>query len=721
MRRIVHFLILFVLASWFGSVQGQSAPTIFINQTEDVVKVTTGIDYLEDTGHAYTIEGVIASQQFKLWPKGIPNFAITRYVYWLRIHVQNTTSNKRLLLKVSSPTLDSLTYYEPMVDGSIRKFVTGESFPFKNREYISSDYLFNVTLPSGTGKYIYIRASSAEALLLPLSIGVERAVFDTDKYKDIFWGAYIGLMLAMLFYNMFVYITTKDKSYLYYIAYVLTVLLTQITMSGYGFQLVWPNNAWLAHSSAFLAPPLVGIAGMEFMRHFLRTKEFLPKADKGLFLLYVLYGIAVVAAFAGIYKVTFTVIDATASAVSLYMLGIAIAVYRKGYRPAGFFLISWSVFLIGVFIFVFKNLNILPYNNFTVFTMPVGSALEVILLSFALADRINLLKKEKEASQAQAFEAVKENERIVREQNVILEKRVDERTHELKEANVDLSKAMTDLKAAQANLVESEKMASLGQLTAGIAHEINNPINFVTSNVKPLKRDVYILLDAIVELEKVALDDSPIAKKKEHIEEYKTELDFDYLKMEIEQLLTGIGDGASRTAEIVKGLRIFSRLDEDDIKKADINEGLNSTLIIANNLLNNIIKLERNYANLPMIECYPGKLNQVFLNIISNAVYAIKKRYDDKEGGKLTIATRCDENFVYISISDNGIGMDEKTKKRLFEPFFTTKDVGEGTGLGMSIAYNTINKHNGRIEINSELGVGTEFILVLPLVHQLPK
>ena len=173
------------------------------------------------------------------------------------------------------------------------------------------------------------------------------------------------------------------------------------------------------------------------------------------------------------------------------------------------------------------------------------------------------------------------------------------------------------------------------------------------------------------------------------------------------------------TAEIVKGLRIFSRLDEDDLKKADINEGLDSTIIIVNNLFNNKITLIKEYGNIPLIECYPGKLNQVFLNIISNAIYAINKQHGDKPDGILKISTRHDENTVFVKIEDNGTGMDETTKKKIFEPFFTTKDVGEGTGLGMSITYNTIKKHNGNIVINSELGVGTEFILELPIIHEI--
>jgi hypothetical protein len=219
-------------------------------------------------------------------------------------------------------------------------------------------------------------------------------------------------------------------------------------------------------------------------------------------------------------------------------------------------------------------------------------------------------------------------------------------------------------------------------------------------------------------MEKIGLSDLPVEEKQKLIDDQKEEMDYDYLKIEISQLLNGIKEGASRTSEIVKGLRVFSRLDEDDLKKADMNDGLDSTLIIVNNLLNNKIKLEKSYAEIPLIECYPGKLNQVFLNILSNAIYAINKKFGEKEGGILKITTSHNESKVTIKIADNGIGMDEVTKKKIFEPFFTTKDVGEGTGLGMSIAYNTIRRHQGEIQINSTPGEGSEFILELPIVFE---
>jgi len=282
-----------------------------------------------------------------------------------------------------------------------------------------------------------------------------------------------------------------------------------------------------------------------------------------------------------------------------------------------------------------------------------------------------------------------------------------------------LNKTLEDLKQTQTQLVESEKMASLGQLTAGIAHEINNPINFVTSNINPLKRDIDIMFSAINEIENVSMSDSSIADKKKQIKEYKEEVDFDYLTLEIDHLIKGISEGAKRTAEIVKGLKVFSRLDEDDLKKTNINEGLESTMVIANNLLGNKIKVIKEYGNLPLAECYAGKLNQVFLNLISNAVYAVKKRFEENSGGEITIKTAYDNENILIKIKDNGIGMDADTQKKIFEPFFTTKDVGEGTGLGMSIAYNTIKKHNGQITVSSTHGEGSEFFLKIPIIYNL--
>lgn len=666
---------------------------------------------LEDPNSNMTFEDVVASKGFIKSVADVPNFGITKSANWLRCTIKNETQERFLYLNLQYSLIDNVLLYQVESNGTFSVDTSGEMVPVAERKFKSHNFLFKLSISPGQQKTIYLRVASEEQILVPIALGGYSAVFQAANKQDMLTSVYFGIIFVMVFYNFFVFLSVRDRSYLVYVAYIIFIGLTQIALQGYSYRFFWPSSPYIANQSVIWFPAITGILAIEFFKRFLHIASYSKNFVRVLNALNIFYGFNCFLSVAGFHQLSQQLMQPNAMLASLVILLISIYAIKKNNRSAKFFLFAWVVFLVGIVVFILKDLGKIPYNNFTNYILHIGSAIEVVVLSFALADKINIFRKEKEQSQAEALAALRENERIISEQNVMLEKKVAERTYEL-------SKALVDLKEAETQLVESEKMASLGQLTAGIAHEINNPINFVTSNVKPLKRDVLILIEVIEELEQIIKSGIPLAEKQKRIEEYKLEIDYDYLKIEIDQLLIGISEGAGRTAEIVKGLRIFSRLDEDDIKKADINEGLDSTLIITNNLLNNSIIIVKEYSNLPLIECYPGKLNQVFLNIISNGVYAVRKKFADKDGGKITIATKADEDYIYISIADNGTGMDENTKKRLYEPFFTTKDVGEGTGLGMSIAYNTINKHNGQINIISEVGVGTEFIIKLPLIQK---
>ena len=264
----------------------------------------------------------------------------------------------------------------------------------------------------------------------------------------------------------------------------------------------------------------------------------------------------------------------------------------------------------------------------------------------------------------------------------------------------ELNETHDKLKTTQQQLVQSEKMAGLGQLTAGVAHEINNPINFVSSSIGSLKRDVDDLKLLVKTYQEKPNEAVALAKQ----------LDIDYTVKEIDELMQGITEGANRTAEIVKGLRNFSRTDEAEKKNANINECLDSTImILQTKLKDKNIELKKQFAQLPDIACYPGQLNQVFMNIISNAADAI-----EGNNGEINVVTKKENNNILVSIKDNGKGMTDEVKKKIFDPFFTTKDVGSGTGLGLSIAYGIMEKHNAKIEVESEVGKGTTFIVSLP-------
>ncbi|MGK2864128.1 MAG: ATP-binding protein [Chitinophagaceae bacterium] len=278
----------------------------------------------------------------------------------------------------------------------------------------------------------------------------------------------------------------------------------------------------------------------------------------------------------------------------------------------------------------------------------------------------------------------------------------------LASANDALNTTVADLKAAQEQLIQAEKMASLGQLTAGIAHEINNPINFVTANIQPLKDDLADILKVIDRYDKV-IKKKGIEKDFQEVESFKQDSRIDLTMSEVNNLLKGIEDGAKRTSEIVKGLRNFSRLDQNVFRKASLNECIESTLTLLQSTYKNRIEIVKQMGDLPEVDCFPGQINQVLMNILSNAVQAIPA------SGTIFIKTWQVNDMVKISIKDTGTGMTNEVRKKIFDPFFTTKEVGKGTGLGLAISFGIIQKHNGEIEVFSKPGDGTEFIIRIPV------
>jgi len=277
----------------------------------------------------------------------------------------------------------------------------------------------------------------------------------------------------------------------------------------------------------------------------------------------------------------------------------------------------------------------------------------------------------------------------------------------LEDQKEELQKTLENLKLAQSQLVQSEKMASIGQLVAGIAHEINNPVTFISAGVDSLNTNLEEVRQVLDIYHRITPGN--VTEKLKDIEDLKGEIDYNEAIREIGQLIESIKNGTERTTEIIRGLRTFSRLDEDILKTANIYDGLDSTLILLHNKYKNRIEVVKNYNEIPEIECYPGQLNQVFMNILSNAIDAI----DDK--GTITISTSKSNGSIRISIKDTGRGIPENFRTKIFEPFFTTKEVGHGTGLGLSISHGIIEKHRGTVEVKSEAGKGSEFIIVLPV------
>ena len=294
----------------------------------------------------------------------------------------------------------------------------------------------------------------------------------------------------------------------------------------------------------------------------------------------------------------------------------------------------------------------------------------------------------------------------LKKSNELLEERVLERTGKL-------STTLEQLQQSQLRLIQSEKMSALGSLVAGVAHEINNPVNFITGNITCAHRYTQDLLQLLHLYQQYS--PNPPAQ----ISDHAAEIDVDFLSEDLPKVFASMRMGADRVRQIVLSLRNFSRLDEAEVKPVDIHEGIDSTLLILQHRFKSTahaeVQIIKKYGDLPLVECYPGQLNQVFMNILSNALDALEGK--DSGGGTIQIITQQpNPDQVTICITDSGMGMSEEVQQRIFDPFFTTKPVGKGTGMGMSISYQiVVEKHQGLIWCDSAIGQGTTFSVKIPV------
>ncbi len=687
----------------------------------------TGQGYIGKRLESLTQEGapaliqvtdLVNSDQWEPRLEVVPNLGLSNNTQWLRLKVDPRTENGQLI-EIQNAGIDELICYMICDGEMIATYERGvfHETPIDSR--IGTYPSFPIPLVECGEMQALFRLQSSKPLLIPMRITGPREVLRGAHERDVLFAAYFGVILVMLLYNLFLFLSVGDRSYLEYSIYILMIGGTQLVLNGYAPVFGAENWPWLNLRLTHFFGVFSGLTTIVFAQNFLRLSHYVPWLNKLLNVYFVLYLVAFVLALFGLLVWSYRVIDFCAGAIFFLIPG-AIVTMRKGYAPARYFLIAFSVFIAAVIVFVLKDTGLIPYNQWTFFALPLGSAFEVILLSLALASRINQLKKDGAKAREEQLELAQVNEKIVRDQNVVLEERVTKRTSELEEINATMQGTLNELQSAQQQLIQSEKLASIGQLTAGIAHELNNPINFVSSSAQSLRRD-FEDLNAIVEAVKsLPVDDPNIAARIQDIHALLGQLDIDFTQQEIEELLNGIEDGANRTSEIVRGLRIFSRMDGDNFIQADINELMNSTLVVLRSNLRSQSQVRSELASdLPQFSCQPGRLNQVFMNIITNAAQATEATNLTLEEREVVVSTlrveSIGQSWIEVRIKDNGAGMEDAVKAQIFDPFFTTKPVGEGTGLGLSIVMGILRDHNAEVDVQSKVGLGTEFIIRFPI------
>ena len=335
--------------------------------------------------------------------------------------------------------------------------------------------------------------------------------------------------------------------------------------------------------------------------------------------------------------------------------------------------------------------------NYALDSMNEKGAINPKILQQAFEREQRARKRAEELLESKSHELYQAHERLKAQHDKLLRR------------NEQIERAHAELTSTQAQLVQSEKMASVGQLAAGVAHEINNPVGFIKSNLSSLSEYAEVL-KKLLDLYKRCVaqtgagSDATLAE----IKEIEQQENLEFLLEDIDGLIEESYNGTVRVKDIVQGLKSFSRVDDNQAKHSDINAGLDETVNMVWNELKYKCEIEKCYSELPPVECNPGQLNQVFMNLLINAAQAIE------EQGTITITTQTLDKEVAVEIRDTGAGIAEENLKSIFDPFFTTKEVGVGTGLGLSISYGIIKNHGGSISVSSKLGEGTAFLVKLP-------
>lgn len=630
------------------------------------------------------------------------NFSFSTHRFWFRLRVHWAQPAETVYrLWQQYPLTDHFTLYRPDADGRYHAAITGDQLPFAQRELPTRAFGFTLIPHPGRIDTYYLELHGAGALVVDLQMTSHAVALAQSETRHLIYGLYYGAILALLLYNLMLFISLRDSVYLYYALYVAGLGLTFFSINGLAFRYFWPGLVWW--NTGYLLFSFVGLyAQLQFTRGILNLARQWPLLDRALAATGVLCLLGFATVFVAPDELLFPGSQRIAALVAGLCLVAGAGLWLRGYRPARFFTLASGFYLVGILVFVLQNFGWLPTSAYTGHAVEIGSSFELVLFSLALADRIRLMRDEKRTLET-------DTRRQLLEYNRSLEQSVQARTRDLLASLRTVSEKHEALVAMQQQLLQAEKMSSLGTLVSGVAHEINNPANFTRLAADNVSRDVSRLRDFLEGLSDDNSDPALLAEMQARFERIETQLAL-------------VHDGADRLAGIVRDLRNFSRVGESEGQVASPDEGLDATLNLVRAQYGDRIAISVTRAN-PEARgaCQPAALNQVFMNLAVNACQAIIEKQEKtgstvQPAGHLRVDTRLDANGDWVAeFSDDGTGMDLATQGRIFEPYFTTKDVGSGTGLGLSVSYGIVRRHGGAIHVTSTPGEGSRFIVRLPL------
>ncbi|MBL8022620.1 MAG: sensor histidine kinase [Leptospirales bacterium] len=590
-------------------------------------------EFLEDSSGLLTI-GEVAAPSRTGWQRpgrSALNFGISKSTYWIRFSVRSESVRPDWVLAFDSAILDSITLYSPSTSGTFTERRSGRVLPFGAREFAHRKVAFSVDPGSRAGavQTFYVRVVSEGSLNCTLSLLPREALNRKAIQQEFLLGLFFGILLIMALYNFSLFISIRDGAYLFYTLFVMAVILLQLSLEGLTLKYLFPERPLLAKSLLIPFQALSVIFALAFSLRFLRIESHAPR------LRYALQALMAIAAGYGSWGFFDYGGAVRISALfgglitPLVLMAVGALAWRRGYRPAKYYLYAWSILLVGTLLFGLRTAGLIPPSFVTEHGSQLGGALEVLLLSLALADRYNLLQKELIEKQSEALRLEKE-------------------------------------------LVAQQRMAAVGSMAAGIAHDFKNPIG------------------VIMGLAEMAEDDS--ISRDERLE---------YLRI--------IGQESKRLASMVQDVMDYSRGSMTTEKKAvDLAEYLvNAERSLKPYFADKGVHFEIKRECAGQIAIDPDRFLRVLINIAGNAADVLSRE------GRFHIRVRQDGAFVVFELEDNGPGIPESIRSTLFEPFVTLGK-SHGTGLGMAITKSMVEAHGGRISFTTQAGIGTRFVIAIP-------
>jgi len=662
--------------------------------------VVTQQGYFEDNNCSLTYYHVNSAgfqHKFNTQFKNSFDGAKGSFCYWLKFKLQNkgTTDGEWL---IDFDKWDHIEAYFTNDSTILYQKNTGYLLTFKQRDFpLANRSLISFSLKSGDSIICYAKVRSEAGNIvtpenLSFKIQSQALVLQQQTLKLCLICFFFGIYVIMLLYNLFIYFSIRERSYLYYLALLCILILALFDNSGYSVQLFknvphypyWIRDFDIVYSSIF------GTVILLFASDFLKLKQNIPWLNKSFYAMIIFLALLTIPVYTG-YRKTANNISSLCGLITVAMVLLAaIKSYNRKYPSSSLFLLAYGIFVIGIGVFLLKEMGILPSTLVTQFGIEIGSSAEAVLFSLALADRINHLKKQNEASQVQIIAQLNEYTKLQENINRDLEEKVEQRTKELKES--------------QQQLLQKEKLAALGELTAGIAHEIQNPLNFV-NNFSEVNAELLKELDT--ELDTGNYDEVRLIAGDIRLNQQK------------------IIHHGKRADNIVKGMMMHhSNANTGQKEPVNINHLAEEYLKLSyhgfrtrDKTFRATIKTDYDESMVP-VNVMHEEFGRTLLNIYNNAFYALsekRKLYNDGFEPGITITTRKLPSEINVSIRDNGTGIPAKILNKIFQPFFTTKPTGEGTGLGLSLCYDAVKAQGGEITVNTEEGEFTEFVIVLPL------